>query len=567
MPDGLSVIRRIAGLSVPAGPAPASGADAVEAAVLTQSLQALDALPRVQPDDSVLAQIAARALDASEVDALSAVRGACGLGPAQPTVEGAVLAQSLAAMDALPASLPTPEAEAAVSAHAKDATFAPLHSALSASGDAEAVSGVEEGVLSQSLQVLDALPAYAPSPEALDAVLARAAQFQPPVESPASGEIEEEVARQSESALASLPTYSPSADAVAAVLARAQEATFAPLLEASGEGEATGVEAQLLRQSLLALDALPAYAPSAAVLSAIEGAALNATFAPLHAAYGDGESSTPEAGLLAQSKQILDAVPAYAPSEAALAAVFAAAASASSGTPLAEASAATPALRQRRASDREAVRAARPRKMRGIVAGVATLAVAILAAVTLLDPGLGVVSPETEMVASADIVETTPAPAAEESPVVVPAPEEPQPELLAVAPQPPRPVVQRSAPRGPSAEGFQPAVARQAAPAPTQTPRAAQAAREAAASDLADATFASSEATTEWEAGEDVRLLSLRLKQLREQNTGLEWDEPAVAFGGASGAGAGTTPGIQAVRETAPLGRALVRSRTPSTDR
>lgn len=568
MSDGLSVIRRAVGVPAPSGltPEQASGAEAVEAAVLAQSLQALDALPREQPDAAVLARIADAAAAASELDALAAVRGACGLGPVQHTAEGALLAQSVAALDALPAAAPSPEAERAVEAHAHEATFAPLHAA---SGGAEALdgpeasAGPEAAVLAQSLRALEALPSYAPSPEALAAVLARAAA--PEASGVATTSVEDAIAEQSEAALATLPVYAPSAEAMDAVLVAAQEATFAPLLAASGGGEVAGVEAELLRQSLRALDALPHYAPDAEALAAVEGAALNATFAPLHAAYGDGTSDTPEAGLLAQSKQALGALPTYSPSAAALEAVMISAAAASSVTTIAAAQPASPAVRQRRASDRGAVQAARPRKMRGIVAGVATLAVALIAAVTLLDPGLGVVSPETEMVASADIVETTPAPAPMQT-FAEPIAPQPDPEPLATV-QAPRPVVQRVAPSGPSADGFDVAARQQvAASAPALRSRAPRSRAPEAAALVAEAD-AAPEATTDWEAGEDVRLLSLRLQQLREQNSGLEWDEPAVAFDGASGGSQGTTRGIQAVRESAPLGRALARTRTPSTDR
>lgn len=58
-----------------------------------------------------------------------------------------------------------------------------------------------------------------------------------------------------------------------------------------------------------------------------------------------------------------------------------------------------------------------------------------------------------------------------------------------------------------------------------------------------------------WEASEDVRALSLRLQELREQNEGLEWGEPAVALGVENDArrseqpvGAGENSGVVRVR-------------------
>jgi hypothetical protein len=35
-----------------------------------------------------------------------------------------------------------------------------------------------------------------------------------------------------------------------------------------------------------------------------------------------------------------------------------------------------------------------------------------------------------------------------------------------------------------------------------------------------------------WEAGADVRLLSLRLAAIQEQNAGVDWEEPPTAIGG-----------------------------------
>ena len=545
MPDGLSVIRRLMGLAAPRGPAPqASGGpsarDAAEAALLSQSLQALGALPAAAPSESVLARVMARAAEASEVGALAPVRGALGLGPAQAGAEAAVLTQSLLALDALPRLAPEPSALDAVYAEAVRATYAPL---LAASGEGEANSP-ETALLAQSLQALDAVPARAPE-----------------------------------------------AETVAAVEGEALRATYAPLLAASGEGTAKGPEVAVLTQSLRALDALPAPAPDASVLAAVEARAADATVAPVLAVYGEtasGEAiergaASAEAALLAPSREALDALPRHAPTPAALAAVLAFAAEASGEAVSTTASAAVPVAavsttsrpRARRAADRTAVAPGAGRRRVGLFAGFGTLAVALIAAVVLLRSGPELAAPEVaadlDAVAEAAPAPAAPAPLDEEAEPLAAAPAAPSvasaPEAVApfAAAAPPPVASRRAVPRGPSADGFEAAAAREVV---RQTSRARAAAPAPASfAATAGAGAAADEAAPEataWEAGDDVRLLSLRLQQLREQNAGIEWDEPAAPFGQASGAAAGTTPGVQAVREGVPVGRALVRTPAPA---
>jgi hypothetical protein len=50
-----------------------------------------------------------------------------------------------------------------------------------------------------------------------------------------------------------------------------------------------------------------------------------------------------------------------------------------------------------------------------------------------------------------------------------------------------------------------------------------------------------------WEAGEDVRLLSLRLQQLAETSEGLGWDEPPAPFGAAGATAEERLDGVQPV--------------------
>lgn len=434
MSDGLSVIRRVV-TDVPD--------DSPEAAVLTQSLAALDALPRSGPDDAVVARVLARAAAASQLDELAAVRGACGLGPVQQTVEGALLAQSV-------------------------------------------------------------------------------------------------------EALSSLPDRSPQEERVSAVEEEAERATFAAVRAAAGEGALPATpEAEILRQSVSALGSLPAYGPEEAVLSAVLARAAQASekarVHPVLVAYEEADApETPEIALLVQSRQALDALPTYAPSGEAVASVLAAA---SIGVPL------SPTRPARRAPDRGARPAAQPRRRTGVWAGFATLAVAVIAAVVFLQPPQNA----TLEMAEAEATESAPDPAPSLRATPVAEDEEAagggtEPLMAAV---PEQQILPRRASRGPAADDFV-AVA-ETEPVAADLPPARSFADEAAAPSPPD-----------WDAGEDVRLLSLRLRQLREQNDGIEWDEPSVAFGAAGPNASGAMPGVRAVREGVPAG--AVRMRSVPTD-
>ncbi|MEL6616585.1 MAG: hypothetical protein AAFQ43_12655, partial [Bacteroidota bacterium] len=329
-------------------------------------------------------------------------------------------------------------------------------------------------------------------------------------------------------------------------------------------------EVELLRQSAAALSTLPPQAPSPEAQEAVAVHAAEASAAPVLAAYGEASGvESPEVALLAASRQALDTLPRHAPSATAVAAVLAAAAEASgAAVPAGAAAGAAGASRpRRRAADRGVATSARPRTRIGALAGLSTLAVAILAGILFLRSGDSL-APEADLAALAEPTqEASAADAAPSEPLVQVAPD-PEPTPEAAPPAAPPPFVSRTAPRGPSAEGFAP-VAAQRAPAPAPTRQ--RSAPEAESAFMADAVPAEAltaasgdEAATDWEAGEDIRLLSLRLRQLREENAGLEWGEPAVPLG-QSAPTTGTTPGVQAVREGAPTGR--VRARTPVQDR
>ena len=519
MSDGLSVIRRVYGLTdaEPAPAAPPTPAEAAEDALLRQSIAALGALPTLSPSPQALDAVAAEAAAHAAPEAgraLGAVRFVYGLGPepADAAVEVAVLQQSRDAADTLPAHTPDPVS----------------------------------------------LPADRPDLGAVAYVYGLGPQ-------PADADVEVALLQQSREAVEALPVQSPSAEA----LASAERPDLAAVRHVYGMGPAPAgaeVEVAVLQQSRDAVDALPAQAPSEPAQSAVRDQARAATVAPVLAAYGEAEApDASEIALLRQSASALDALPRHAPSDAALAAVMAAAAGAAGSASAATAGTAAP-VRSRAAdrapADRAPVRRAQPRRRAGLFAGAATLAVALIAAIVLIQPGDNAPALDAE----ADLAvaeEAAPAPAAV-APAPVPAIAQAEPTPAPPAPRyatpAPAEVFAAPTPRGPAPS---PAPAR-SRPAPQLA--SADLAREA---DLADAVAVPTAAPAEteaWEAGDDVRVLSMRLAQLREQTQGVEWDAPAVPFGAASpGAESLSEPGIQAVREGAPPASARARMRTDQT--
>ena len=392
---------------------------------------------------------------------------------------------------------------------------------------------------------------------------------------------EEALLRQSRAALDALPRVAPPPavlQAVEAEAARAADPSLGAVRFVYGLGEepaGAAAEVALLRQSRAAVETLPPASPPAARVEAVEGRAAEASVAPVLAAYGEAsplaEAASPEVAVLRQSRAALDALPRHEPSEAAMAAVLAAAATASGG-------ASTPTHTP--AADRPPVAGARTRRRTGAFAGVATLAVAVFAAVLMLRPDAPTL--QADLTADAPAPQADPAPLAE-TPPADPAPAPP----IATAPEPSAPLVAAAptpaparrlpglpptarVPSGPAASAPAPrtvsrSVPRAAAPPPAE----AQLVAERAVLDDAEAAPAPE---TDWEAGEDVRLLSLRLQKLRQQNKGLEWDTPSVAFGDSDPTvTGGATPGIQAVRAGAapaarPPARARVRADRVRTD-
>ena len=67
---------------------------------------------------------------------------------------------------------------------------------------------------------------------------------------------------------------------------------------------------------------------------------------------------------------------------------------------------------------------------------------------------------------------------------------------------------------------------------------------------------------SEWDVGEDVRMLSLRLSQLANSSEGLSWDAPPTPLGAADLSADAPAEGIRAVRSGASPARVDVQMRS-----
>ena len=416
---------------------------------------------------------------------------------------------------------------------------------------------VETALLSGMRRVLDARPAETPSRLAVEAVLDRAAARS------AAHPAFDALGR----ALNAQPPASPSDAAVEAVLARAAAASSADqsVRDAYAATAALAGEAELLRQSRLVLDraiaSRPRSRPSADVEALILARAADASgvvrdvapsdlaLRPVAAAYGLATEAGVESSLLASTSDALARLPLRQPEAATLDAVLAQAA-------LASAPVAPDAIPPRApAADRAAVPLA-SRRTRGVWAGSAALLAAVVIAFLMVPSG----APSSDAEAVVAVAEPS-APEAEAAPALTPAEQEtpaapqPAPALAAAVPAPR--VVQRTAPRGPSASEFTPVQAVRPAPPPVA------ASARSAPDGLSDEVAAAPTSVPSWDVDDDVRLLSLRLQELRRQNQGLAWDESAEAFGAPADA-AGGSAGIQVVREGAAPARAQIRVRADS---
>lgn len=157
-------------------------------AALSPVLEALDRLPRPAPPASVMAAVMSRAAQAT--DSLAAVRHVYEDAPAPATgtpasVEAEVLHQSRHAIErslmARPQAQPSPDVIEAILARAAEAQ---VQSTIQTE-EVPAQSATEAAVLAQSLRALERLPRPSPPAAALDAVLAAAAAAVVPSSAPA----------------------------------------------------------------------------------------------------------------------------------------------------------------------------------------------------------------------------------------------------------------------------------------------------------------------------------------------------------------------------------------------
>lgn len=457
-------------------------------------------------------------------------------------------------------------------------------------GRPDGAAAVEGEMLAQMRRLLEAAPRSRPEPAVLAAVEAHAHAALPfaALRGQADASVEAELLRQSAAALGTLPAAAPGDATLAAVLARAAEASaaLAPVRAAYAltDAPADSAEATLLADTRRVLDrAWTAQRPSPEAVDAVLARAaswsaesVGATTAPsVAAAYGLGAPlDGPEAAVVAGSAEALGRLPVYRPSGDALAAVFAAAAAASAG--VAPTATARPAIAApTRLASRDPARPAALWARRPAIWGgaFATLLAVVVAF------GVTQNADESAAVADAQEVAAVMPLAAEPEPPAPPA-AAPAPAADALAPSPSA-GARALAAGGPmaglsSASALAPPVAalavvpptarRTAAEAPSLVRRAAApappAAEPTAAADLGTASLAAAAPTDDWDAVDDVRLLSLRLQELRRKNQGLEWDEPAEAFGAPAASALSATPGLQSVgvgsARSVPRARALM---------
>ena len=520
--DDLTPLRRAYGVEAPAERRTASsGADgsAAEEAVLRQSRTALEATVGAQdrqPATAVLEAVRAEAARASAeaLAPLTAIRALYGAPTAAaPTAaEAALLAQTRAAVEQTVDARPqSPSADAVASVLA----FAAAQTRLAPRPDA----AVE-------------VPALTPLAVAYGLPLGAGASPAP---------VETVLLAQTRALLDDAPVAVVSESSVAAVLAAAAAATrLAPRPDA------------------------PVEAPELAPLAVAFGLPLGAGLAPAPA----------ETVLLVQTRALLDEAPATAgPSEAVLSTVLARAALARPEAPRAT----DRPVESRPAPDREPVRAARSYRRAGAWASAAMALAAVLFVLmprTAVAPELDTpgtppasIAAATPAVAEAvsDDTEAQPAdPQVEESasfafaapaaePVAAPSapapsgPSSSEPVRASLAPAPPATAPRVAAPRP------TPVTEAPRTVAPRPVPSAASAAETTTALVSADVTPANGDA---WDVQDDVRVLSLRLQELRRGNEGLAWDTPTEAFGAPTTRSSASAPGLQSVRETFPAARA-----------
>ena len=471
----------------------------------------------------------------------------------------------------------------------------------------------EEELLRQMRRLLEAAPRERPYPDTVQAVEASAARagrhgehraaLGGTAESAAAqaGGAESEILRQSLAALDTLPAAAPEASTLDAVLAAANAASgeLAPVRAAYGLGAADGADARelaLLSGTRRVLDAARReHRPDAAATDAVLARAADWTArtdtvpvaAPdLAAVYDGAPADTVPAALMAGAADALDRLPAARPSGDAVAAVLAAAATATREARAT--SAAPPPVARRAAPGTAAPGTAAPAALWARRPAVWASGAAMLAAVAIVVTLFGTEPTPAPEAAPSVQAESVPPPAAPDeapppdladasaapAPAPAPAPISAGAQALAAggplagvpstagtaAPLASRAVlgappvrsaqpVRRAAPTLVAAEAAAAPVVAPSAPAPAPRRDVAPTDPVGASAGVAAAALADDAAKTgpeAWDAGDDVRLLSLRLQELRRQNQGLDWDD-AEAFGAPTPAAFSATPGVQAV--------------------
>ncbi len=383
---------------------------------------------------------------------------------------------------------------------------------------------------------------------------------------------EYELLRTTKAALDRLHRSRPDPALIDSVKLAAAAHQVTPLLAAYGEGEAPQaqspeyVEFSLLTTTMAALDTLPRVSAGSEGLEAVKSAAAEWQRAAVLAAYGEAAPPAPESAnyveyaLLSSTRAALDTLPRARPDASVFAAVLGAA------TPDA------PTLKM--ASDRPAQSRSNIRRW---VPALAMAASIVIVAIT----GLWVanVLPVGQQAADTGLVAEAQPPVANDA-AVFEAPPETETELAEAPPtglfgQPPgsgQPTVSQHrlpsnvAASVPSAFGLPERRSVESNQTPGLTADVVsenRAERSEASRGIASADTNQPAATvSEWDAGEDVRVLSLRLNQLASSNEGLAWDEPPNPLGASEPMTGASADGIHAVRAGAPLGRVNVQMRS-----
>ncbi len=394
---------------------------------------------------------------------------------------------------------------------------------------------------------------------------------------------EYEALRSMKEALDGLPQSLPGLDLVDAVKDAALAETLLPLRlayddEVAGSeldvDDARMAEFELLRSTKAALDLLPRVQPDASVLAVVKSAAATHALTPILAAYGEEEAPKADSpqyseyALLSSTKSAVDQLPASRPDASVIAAVIAAS------------KPGAPALKI--ASDRPARSASVVRRWTPALAMAASLVVVAVTGLWVAQVFPGQDAPNSELIADAQLSTADEAPA-----FSVPA--EPEAEsqeavssdLANQFPESGQPAVAREPLQGFTAAPAQIPVSQRRSetnqsarldPRPPASPVLGNDARGRRESDglVADAVVGFGDVDTnkpvaivsEWEAGEDVRVLSLRLNQLASSSEGLSWDSPPTQLGAAEPKISAGLDGIRSVRANSTPGRVDVQMRS-----